>query len=163
MLLEPSFEISPKGSTPKTLPKLPELRKSVIDEIPELFSDNKEYIKLLDPNNFADTTSILMHDFVATAYCIKGFTACGVPTGVGVVAADPKILPLGSIVRIEAGKYSGLYKVLDTGPGVRGKRLDIYVPARSEARSFGRQNIRLEIVRYGWGNANKLEELAEGQ
>lgn len=165
LLLEPSFAISPKNSTPKALPKLPELRKSAIDDLPELLSEGTDFLKVTDTNtlNLNETTSILMHDFVATAYCLKGFTACGVKTGVGVVAADPKVLPLGSIVRIEAGNYSGLYKVLDTGPGVRGKRLDIYVPYRNEARNFGRQNIRVEVVRYGWGNSNKSEDLTEGQ
>jgi len=70
----------------------------------------------------------------------------------GIVAADPAVLPLGSIIRIEAGNYSGVYRVLDTGPGVRGKRLDIFVSCRREAINFGRRKIKLAIVRRGWGD-----------
>lgn len=91
-------------------------------------------------------------DFIATAYSIKNYTACGVMTTPGIVAADPKVLPLGSIIRVLTGKYSGIYRVLDTGPGIRGKRLDIYVTCRREAINFGKQRVQIEVLRYGWGN-----------
>lgn len=91
-------------------------------------------------------------EFVATAYSTKNYTACGVMTAPGIVAADPKVIPLGSIIKVVAGRYSGIYRVLDTGPGIRGKRLDIYVNCRSEAINFGKQRVQIEVLRYGWGN-----------
>lgn len=162
LLNESDFSIDSSKSI-KTIPKLPELRKSVTNEFPELLSKASEINKLTNKSIYEEAISSSAQDFVATAYSLKGLTACGVPVGAGVVAADPKILPLGSIVKIEAGKYSGLYRVLDTGGGVRGNHIDIYMPCRSEAKIFGRRKIQVEIVRYGWGNTNKAEALSFGQ
>jgi 3D (Asp-Asp-Asp) domain-containing protein len=88
--------------------------------------------------------------FFATAYCLKGQTAAGVPARLGVIAADPNILPLGSVVRIYAGIYSGIYSVLDTGGAIRGQRIDLFFPTRAEAMRFGSRRIKVEILRRGW-------------
>lgn len=79
--------------------------------------------------------------FNATAYCLKGRTASGGSVRRGIVAADPRVLPLGSRIVINAGAYSGTYTVADTGGGVRGRKLDIWVPSCSEANRFGRRNV----------------------
>ncbi|HMH43061.1 MAG TPA: 3D domain-containing protein, partial [Pyrinomonadaceae bacterium] len=60
--------------------------------------------------------------YTATAYSLHGRTATGVAPATGMIAADPRVLPLGSRVRIEAGSYSGEYVVADTGGAVRGHR-----------------------------------------
>src|SRR5262249_16618767 len=99
--------------------------------------------------------------FVATAYSIKNLTACGVMVRPGVIAADPRVLPLGSIVKIEAGKNWGRCGVLDRGSAIRGRRLDIYMTCRGEAISFGRRKVQLEILRWGWGDNE--EQTAKGQ
>ena len=63
------------------------------------------------------------------------------------MAADPDVLPLGSRIRVhDAGAYSGVYTVLDTGPAVQGREIDIYVPNLAEAKRFGRQRVRVEIL-----------------
>ncbi len=87
--------------------------------------------------------------FVATAYSLQGRTASGLVVGKGMVAADRTVLPLGSSVRIEAGSYTGVYLVTDTGGGVRGRRIDVWVPTTSEARRFGRRSVRLTVLSYG--------------
>jgi 3D (Asp-Asp-Asp) domain-containing protein len=88
--------------------------------------------------------------FMATAYCLRGQTAAGVPVRRGIIAADPKILPLGSVVRLHAGGYSGVYTVMDTGGAIRGKRIDIYIPTRAEAVRFGARKVKVEVIRRGW-------------
>ncbi|MBI4852067.1 MAG: 3D domain-containing protein [Acidobacteria bacterium] len=163
LLLNESTFLNDSSRSIRDLPKLPDLRKSVINELPELLSKSDEIRKLTSDSLLERPFSSLGQAFVATAYSLKGKTACGVPVGVGVVAADTKVLPLGSIVKIEAGKYSGLYRVLDKGSAVRGNHIDIYMPCRSEARLFGRRKIQVEVVRYGWGNSNKIDELSIGQ
>ena len=52
----------------------------------------------------------------ATAYCQSGTTASGNQTRRGIVAADPRVLPLGTTIRIVApvGGYSTTYRVEDT-------------------------------------------------
>ena len=90
--------------------------------------------------------------FEATAYC-KGFTTTtGVAVQSGVAASDPTILPVGSVVEIDVGspKLDGIYTVLDTGPNIQGKKLDIYMWSCNEALAFGRKDVRVTILRLGW-------------
>lgn len=88
--------------------------------------------------------------FVATAYSLEGPTASGKPVRVGLVAADPAVLPLGSKIRVhDAGRYSADYVVRDTGSRVKGHRIDIYVPDVSEAKRFGRREVRVEVLSMG--------------
>jgi 3D (Asp-Asp-Asp) domain-containing protein len=91
-----------------------------------------------------------MMDFEATAYCDYGITKSGVVVERGIVAADPRVLPLGTIIDVEAGEYSGIYRVLDTGGLVKGRIIDIYMPDECEALEFGRQQVRLRVIRYGF-------------
>lgn len=89
-------------------------------------------------------------NFEATAYSIEGKTASGQHTRDGVVAADPKILPLGSRIRVTgAGTYSGEYTVADTGRTIRGREIDIYIADHAEAKRFGRRNVQVEILELG--------------
>lgn len=85
-------------------------------------------------------------DFHATAYCLKGRTASGETVRQGFVAADPKVLPLGTLVHIQAGRYTGVYKVADTGGAIKGRKIDIYIPSYQEAKSFGRQRIKVKVL-----------------
>jgi 3D (Asp-Asp-Asp) domain-containing protein len=90
--------------------------------------------------------------FSATAYC-KGFvTASGVAVQSGIVAADPSLLPLGSVINLSVNerKYDGVYTVLDTGPAVQGRELDIYMWSCNEALAFGRRQAHLTVLRLGW-------------
>lgn len=79
--------------------------------------------------------------FSATAYCLKGRTALGHSVRRGIVAADPRILKLGSRIGLSAGNYSGTYLVSDTGGAIKGRKLDIWVPSCSEAVRFGRRSV----------------------
>lgn len=135
-----------------------DLRRSIIADIPLLF--HKEGVAKAPEGENSLSVKSLVQTFEATAYCIKNRTACGVMAQTGVVAADPRILPLGSIIRITAGKYTGTYRVLDTGPAIRGNRVDIYVSCRQEAITFGRRKIEIEVVRYGWGDENAQQAAA---
>jgi len=66
----------------------------------------------------------------------------------GIVAADPKILPIGTRIRVQdAGRYSGEYTVTDTGPAIKGHEIDIYMPDGAEAKNFGRRKVRVEILK----------------
>ncbi|HKG47911.1 MAG TPA: 3D domain-containing protein [Pyrinomonadaceae bacterium] len=88
-------------------------------------------------------------NYVATAYSLRGRTASGRMVAKGLIAADPKHLPLGSRVRLHAGAYSGEYLVADTGSLVRGRRIDIWTPSTREAMRFGRRTVKLTVLSYG--------------
>ena len=86
---------------------------------------------------------------VATAYCDKGPTKSGVRAQSGVVAADPRVLPIGTVLRIVAPgqPYEGEYTVRDTGSAVRGRTLDIFMPSCARALRFGRRTVHVKILR----------------
>ena len=81
--------------------------------------------------------------FSATAYCFSGKTAMGHRVRRGLIAADPRVLKLGSKVVINAGQWSGTYLVSDTGGAIKGKKIDIWVPGCAEARKFGRRTVQI--------------------
>jgi 3D (Asp-Asp-Asp) domain-containing protein len=90
--------------------------------------------------------------FAATAYCKGIVTASGVAAQTGIAAADPGMLPVGSVIDISMPKtrYSGIYTVLDTGPAVQGRLIDVYMWSCYEALDFGRTAIQLTVLRLGW-------------
>jgi 3D (Asp-Asp-Asp) domain-containing protein len=93
--------------------------------------------------------------FEATAYSQEGQTASGARSRDGIVAADPKILPLGTRIRVHgAGRYDGEYVVKDTGRTIRGREIDLYLASNREAHRFGRKRVRVEILERGTGEAD---------
>jgi len=83
----------------------------------------------------------------ATAYTGHGRTASGKQVRRGMVAADRRVLPFGTKVRLKnAGRYSGVYRVEDTGGRIRGRKIDIYMPSRGAAKQFGRQTVKVEVL-----------------
>jgi len=87
-------------------------------------------------------------EFEATAYSVEGKTASGGHTRAGIVAADPKMLPIGSRVRVtDAQGNSGTYVVADTGRTIKGREIDIYMASAAEAKRFGRRKVKVEILR----------------
>ena len=90
--------------------------------------------------------------YSATAYCKGITTASGVPVQSGILASDPQLLPVGSVVELDGlpQKYNGIYTVLDTGPAVQGREVDVYMWSCNEALAFGRRPIHLTVMRLGW-------------
>jgi 3D (Asp-Asp-Asp) domain-containing protein len=95
--------------------------------------------------------------YTATAYALRGRTASGAHVRRGLIAADRRVLPLGSRVRVEAGGYSGEYVVADTGGAVRGRKIDIWVPSTREAMRFGRRLVKLTVLNYGGRRAPRAK------
>ena len=91
-------------------------------------------------------------EFTATAYCKGTTTASGVGVRSGIAASDPAILPVGSVVNISThnAKYNGVYTIMDTGPRVQGRALDLYMWSCHEALAFGRRLVELRVLRLGW-------------
>ena len=90
--------------------------------------------------------------FSATAYCKGTTTASGVDVRTGIAAADPSVLPVGSVLNLAAGdaRYTGVYTVMDTGPKVQGRHLDLYMWSCHEALKFGRRDVQVTVLRLGW-------------
>ncbi len=105
--------------------------------------------------NSETTPAAAAERFTATAYALRGHTASGTQVRRGLIAADRRVLPLGTRVRLEAGGYSGEYLVADTGGLVRGRKIDIWVPSTREAMRFGRRPVKLTVLSYGGRRAKR--------
>lgn len=96
-----------------------------------------------------DTGSEKPQSFTATAYALHGRTASGTRTRRGIIAADRRVLPMGTRVRLDAGKgHSGEYIVTDTGGVIKGNKIDIWVPSNGEAMRFGKRKVKLTVMSY---------------
>jgi 3D (Asp-Asp-Asp) domain-containing protein len=94
--------------------------------------------------------------FTATAYCKGETTASGVSVRTGIAAADPMLLPVGSVVRLDTPdtRYDGVWTIMDTGPAVQGRVIDLYMWSCHDALKFGRRPISLNVLRLGWNPQN---------
>ena len=78
----------------------------------------------------------------ATGYSIHGRTATGAPTGPGIVAVDPGVIPLGTQMTIP-GYGEGV--AADTGGAVRGASIDLWFPTLAQARAWGRRTVTITL------------------
>ena len=79
---------------------------------------------------------------VATGYAMHGRTATGAPTGWGVVAVDPSVIPLGTRMTIP-GYGSGV--AADTGGAIQGATIDLWFPTVAQARAWGRRTVTIAL------------------
>ncbi len=101
--------------------------------------------------------------FSATAYCKGETTASGVTVRTGIAAADPTLLPVGTVVRLDMpdARYDGIWTIMDTGPAVQGRIVDLYLWSCHDALRFGRRPIELTVLRLGWNPQNSEPGRAE--
>jgi len=101
--------------------------------------------------------SLTVNASAYTAFCPEGCTgrtASGdyvgnsiYVNGYRVIATDPRVIPMYSIVEIEG--LSGRFIALDTGGAIKGNKIDVLVKSESEAVIFGRKNVKLNVIRKG--------------
>jgi 3D (Asp-Asp-Asp) domain-containing protein/LysM repeat protein len=73
-------------------------------------------------------------------------TASGATTHWGTVAADTRLYPFGTRLRIEGFPDDMVFVVEDTGSAVRGNVFDVWFPDASAARAFGGRSRRVTIL-----------------
>lgn len=83
----------------------------------------------------------------ATAYCDRGKTRSGVAAHEGIVAADPRRLPIGTRLRIISPPgFAGVYSVMDTGSAIKGRDLDIFMASCGRAKRFGKRVVHVRLL-----------------
>jgi len=94
---------------------------------------------------------VAVYSMVATAYTADsaqavptGRTATGLPARYGVVAVDPHVIPLGSKLYIQG---YGAAIAADTGGAIIGNRIDLCMDSYQAAISFGRQPVKVYLLR----------------
>jgi 3D (Asp-Asp-Asp) domain-containing protein len=78
----------------------------------------------------------------ATGYSLPGRTSTGLPTGWGVVAVDPGLIPLGTKLTIPG---YGEAVAADTGGAVRGPTIDLWFPTIGQALAWGRRTVTITL------------------
>jgi peptidoglycan DL-endopeptidase CwlO len=78
----------------------------------------------------------------AVAYHLPGKTASGLPVGVGVIAVDPSVIPLGTRVLVPG---YGPAVAADVGGAVKGNIIDLWMPSTSKALAWGRRTVTITI------------------
>jgi len=74
----------------------------------------------------------------------SGRTAIGMKAGKGVVAVDPRVIPLGSHLYIEG---YGKAVAGDVGSAIKGRRIDLGFDTYAEAIKWGRRTVRVQILK----------------
>ena len=118
----------------------------VAGQIPEDETSPTEVPAAAPAAKLVDVIERPTETYSATAYSLRGRTASGQYVTRGLIAADPRHLPLGTRVRLDAGPWSGEYLVADTGGAIKGRKIDIWTPSTREALQFGRRNVKLTVL-----------------
>ena len=79
---------------------------------------------------------------VTTGYALRGSTATGLPVRRGVAAVDPALIPLGSHFTVPG---YGEAVAADTGPGIRGNRIDLWFATRKQAYAWGTRKLTITL------------------
>jgi len=78
----------------------------------------------------------------ATGYSMAGHTASGLPVGIGIVAVDPSVIPLGTHMVIPG---YGDAVAADTGGSVAGNSIDLWFPTVAQANAWGRRVVTITL------------------
>ncbi|WP_242557708.1 3D domain-containing protein [Bacillus sp. HU-1818] len=100
---------------------------------------------------------------VATAYTAFCSTGCIGKTRTGydvsntsyyrgkrIIAVDPSLIPLNSLVEVSYKGGSFQAYAIDTGGDIKSNRIDILMNTKSEAKTFGRQQASVKMLENDW-------------
>lgn len=81
--------------------------------------------------------------YLPTDGSAEGITATGVPARRGIVAVDPKVIPLGSHVYVQG---YGVALAADVGGAIVGRKIDLCMEDDGEAWRFGRRFVKVYVL-----------------
>lgn len=120
-----------------------------------------EHQKQISRSNDVKLTQFTMVATHYTARCggCSGITATGIDVtrtiyanGLRVIAVDPRVVPLGSIIRVEYSDGTTFKAIAgDTGGMIKNRRIDVLVASENEAYRLGKQTVTVTILKNGEG------------
>lgn len=135
-----------------------EIVKEPISEIIE--QGTKEKVKITPSRGATSYREVVQMS--ATAYDLSyastgkrpgdkyyGITASGTKARPGVVAVDPRVIPLGTRLYIESTDGTpdyGFATAEDKGGAIKGNKIDLFFESASQVKQFGRRKVKVYIL-----------------
>lgn len=148
---EPAEEVVAQEPEPKAEENTAEKVETVEQEEPAEKAEPVEQSNEQEQSNEASSNGETK-TVTATAYTAKcdgcsGVTSTGIDLNADpnkkVIAVDPSVIPLGTEVYVEG---YGKAVAGDTGGAIKGNKIDLHVPSKEEANSWGVQTVNVEIL-----------------
>lgn len=99
-----------------------------------------------DKNNDGKTFTVSSTAYTANCDGCSGMTTTGIDLKKNpdekVIAVDPDVIPLGSLVHVEGYGYA---IAGDTGGAIKGKKIDVFVPTKEEATKWGVRTVKVTM------------------
>lgn len=139
-------------------------RKQALEEAQRLY--DVKIAKITQQKRVSRSNDVKLTQFtmVATHYSptcdgCSGITATGIEVtrtiyenGLRIVAVDPQVIPLGSIVRVKYADGTTFRAIAgDVGGAIKNRRIDVLVASESEAYRLGKQTVTVTILKNGKG------------
>ncbi|GFN35736.1 3D domain-containing protein [Tepidimicrobium xylanilyticum] len=136
------------------------LEEEIIEEaIPHIVERGTKNILISSRGNIRYIKAITM---IATAYDLSyestgkrpgdkyyGITASGTKARPGVVAVDPRVIPLGTklyVQSLDGTEDYGFCVAEDTGGAIKGNKIDLFFNTAKEVKQFGRRKVKVYIL-----------------
>ncbi|MGG0669807.1 3D domain-containing protein [Sporosarcina koreensis] len=101
-----------------------------------------------DDDNVVKEITVSASAYTANCNGCSGITSTGINLkqnpDVKVIAVDPSIIPLGTKVYVEGYGYA---IAGDTGGAIKGNKIDVFFPSKSEAYKWGRKQVKIKILK----------------
>lgn len=101
-----------------------------------------------DSDNVVKEFTVSASAFTASCNGCSGITKTGINLksnpDLKVIAVDPKVIKLGTKVYVEGYGYA---VAGDTGSAIKGNKIDVFYPTKSEAFKWGRKNVKIKILK----------------
>lgn len=101
-----------------------------------------------DDDNVVKEIMVSASAYTANCNGCSGITSTGINLkqnpDVKVIAVDPSIIPLGTKVYVEGYGYA---IAGDTGGAIKGNKIDVFFPSKSEAFKWGRKQVKIKILK----------------
>ncbi|WP_337019708.1 3D domain-containing protein [Oceanobacillus massiliensis] len=113
----------------------------------EQAGDKQEKPKEKEETSEGKSFTVTSTAFTADCAGCSGVTATGINLKDNpdskVIAVDPSVIPLGSVVLVEGYGYA---IAGDTGGAINGNKIDVFVPTKAEAAKWGVRTVKVTIV-----------------
>lgn len=139
-------------------------RKQALEEAQKIY--DARIAKIAQQKQISRSNGVKLTQFTMTAthYTYRcdgcsGITATGIDVtrtiyekGLRIIAVDPRVIPLGSIVRVKYADGTTFKAIAgDVGGSIKNRRIDVLVASESEAYRLGKQTVTVTILKNGKG------------